>query len=230
MRLNIIREVFSLKKIFSVASVSFTAFVVWTLLVLLVDVAAIGPRGSVVGISSVNNFFHTLTGVHMELYVITDWLSLIPIAVVFGFAILGLFQWIKRKNMLKVDADILALGVFYILLFACYFLFELVVINYRPTLINGYLEASYPSSTTLLVLCVMPTAMAQFKWRIQNAILRRCTVTLTTIFTVLMVVGRLLSGVHWLSDIIGGVLLSMGLDALYIAACKLLNGSRNVKI
>ncbi len=218
-----------MKKIFSVAVLFLTAFVVWTLLVLSVDVAAIGPRGSVVGLSSVNNFFHTLTGVHMELYIITDWLSLIPIAVVLGFAILGLFQWIKRKNILKVDANILALGVFYILLFSCYFIFEQVVINYRPTLINGYLEVSYPSSTTLLVLCVLPTAMAQFKWRIQNTKLRRCVVTLTVIFTVFIVVGRLLSGVHWLSDIIGGTLLSVGLDSSYIAACKLLNGSRDVR-
>lgn len=208
-----------MKKITIAAIASLTAFVAWTVLVLSVDVAAIGPRGSVVGLSSVNGFFHILTGVHMELYVLTDWLSLVPLFLALGFAMLGLFQWIKRKSIGKVDHSILALGIFYLLLFAFYFAFEQVVINYRPILTNGYLEPSYPSSTTLLVLCVMPTAIVQFNRLIQNTTVRRCVVTVTAVFTAFMVLGRLLAGVHWLSDIIGGVLLSVGLDASYLAVC-----------
>lgn len=215
------REVFLLKKTMYLSIGLIMTFVVWTILVLLVDVAAIGPLGSMVGFSFVNGYFNALTGVHMELYVLTDWLGLVPITVMFGFAMLGLFQWVNRKNIFKVDYNILLLGVFYLVLLGCYFLFEEVVINYRPTLINGYLEVSYPSSTTLLTLCVMPTAAMQLKWRIQNAMFRRCVVTVIVLFTVFMILGRLLSGVHWLSDIIGGGLLGAGLDALYIAVCKL---------
>ena len=135
------------------------AFVLWTVSVCFIDVRAIGPRESSVGFATLNGYVHNLTGVNMTLYVVTDCLGLVPIGVAFGFAVLGLVQWIKRKSLLKVDRSILTLGGFYIVVMAVYILFEIVVINYRPTLINGYLEASYPSSTTMLVMCVMPTAM-----------------------------------------------------------------------
>ena len=191
------------------------AFALWTIAISLIDVQAIGPRESAVGFATLNGFFHNLTGVHMTLYIITDWLGLVPVAVGFGFAALGCVQWIQRRSILKVDGSILILGGFYIVTLAAYLLFEGYVINYRPVLIEGRLEASYPSSTTLLVLCVMPTAMIQLRKRIQNPILRRCVCAVISAFIAFMVVGRLISGVHWLTDIIGGILLSAGLVIIY---------------
>lgn len=191
------------------------AFVLWTVLVRLVDVQAIGPDGSSVGFAALNGYVHALTGVHMTLYTITDWAGLVPIAVALGFAVLGLVQWIKRKRLLLVDRSILALGVFYVIVIAVYLFFEIVVINHRPVLINGYLEASYPSSTTLLVTCVMPTAMLQLRTRIKNRAVRRCVLLAIAVFIALMVIGRLFSGVHWITDIIGGALFSAGAVLIY---------------
>ena len=191
------------------------AFVLWTIAVRFIDVRAIGPDGSSVGFATVNAFFHKLTGVHMSLYTVTDWLGLVPIAVAMGFGLFGLGQWIKRKSLLWVDYSILVLGGFYIVTMAVYILFEVIVINYRPVLIGGYLEVSYPSSTTLLVLCVMPTAIMQFNTRIKNAIIRWCVVILITVFVAFMVIGRLVSGVHWFTDIVGAALLSACLVMLY---------------
>ena len=205
------------KHLFWPAAGFLAAFIFWTLAVCFADVQPIGPQASAVGFASLNHSFHTLTGVHMVLYHITDWLSILPICFSLGFAVLGLVQWIRRRHLLRVDADILILGCFYLVVFAAYAFFESCVINYRPILINGNLEASYPSSTTLLVLCIMPTAGMQLSRRIKN---RRCSRFVTaaiTVFTVFMVIGRLLSGVHWLTDIIGGVLLSAGLCGLYHA-------------
>ena len=193
----------------------FASFILWTLLISIVDVQSIGPRDSAVGFATINGRFHALTGVHMTLYHITDWLGLVPVGFGFGFAILGLVQWIKRKHILKVDYSILVLGGYYIIVLAAYLFFEEYVVNYRPVLINGYLEASYPSSTTLLVLCVMPTANMQINNRIKNYNLRHIVSCAIKVFTAFMVIGRLLSGVHWLSDIIGGILLSAGLVVLY---------------
>ena len=191
------------------------AFILWTAVVSSIDVQAIGPQGSRVGLAAVNGWFHGLTGVHMALYTVTDWLGLVPVAVVMAFAILGLIQWIKRKRFFLVDRSILILGGFYVIVMGAYLLFEELVINYRPVLIGGYLESSYPSSTTQLVLCVMPTAMLQLRSRIRIKWLRSAVLAAIAAFMVFMVIGRAVSGVHWLSDIIGGGLLSAGLVLLY---------------
>ena len=203
------------KKKVCIAVILLSAFVLWTAAVRLVDVQPIGPQGSAVGFATINGWVHDLTGVHMTLYEVTDCLGLVPIGVAMGFALLGLIQWIQRKHIRKVDFSILVLGGFYLLVMAVYALFEVFVINYRPVLINGYLEASYPSSTTMLTLCVMPTAIMQLNTRIKSKILKRCAILGITAFTVFMVIGRFLSGVHWFTDIVGGALLSAGLVMLY---------------
>jgi len=197
------------------------SFLLWTAAIEFVGVQPIGPQESTVGFAMINQFVHNLTGVHMSLYIITDWLGLVPLGFVLGFALLGLIQWITRKRLLKVDCDILILGAFYIVVMAVYLLFEMFVVNYRPVLINGYLEASYPSSTTMLVLCVMPTAAMQFKMRIKNNILKQAFIVLIAAFMAFMVIGRLVSGVHWMTDIIGGALLSAGLVMLYRGVVRL---------
>ena len=203
------------KKKFLIGAGFLAAFVLWTLLASFVDVRAIGPNGSSVGFAALNGYVHERIGVNIPLYTITDWLGLVPICFALGFAVLGLLQWIKRKGLLKVDRSIFTLGGFYIVVMAVYILFEMIVINYRPVLIDGYLEASYPSSTTLLVMCVMPTAMMQLRARIKNDVLRWSVTVVIAVFVFFMVIGRIVSGVHWITDIIGGVLFSTGIVLIY---------------
>ena len=210
-----------IRKSFIVSMCLLAAFVLWTVAICFVDVRAIGPQGSSVGFAGINGFVHNLTGVHWGLYNITDWLGLVPIFVCMGFGILGLIQWIKRKSIRKVDYDIFVLGGFYIVTIAAYLFFESIVINYRPVLINGYLEASYPSSTTLLVMCVMPTSVMQFNSRIKSKVLRNIIAVAIIAFIAFMVIGRLVSGVHWFTDIVGGALLSAGLVTMYYSVSKM---------
>lgn len=198
-----------------VAIAMLVAFALWTIALRLVDVRAIGPDGSCVGFASINAFVHKVTGVHMTLYHITDWLGLVPIFMAMGFAVLGLVQWIKRKTFSKVDYSLWILGGFYLTVMALYGFFETVTVNYRPVLISGILETSYPSSTTLLVMCVMPTAAMQFHSRIKNTALKKWLAYFIAAFLLFMVAGRLISGVHWFTDIVGGGLLSTGLVMLY---------------
>lgn len=190
-------------------------FLLWTALLQVVDVQPIGPMGTEVGLAAVNGWFHRLTGIHMTLYTITDWLGLVPIGVCLLFGTKGLMQLAKKRSLRKVDVDILLLGVYYMLVILGYLLFEMLPLNYRPVLIDGRLEASYPSSTTLLVVSVMPTLLWQADRRLKNARVKRTIHILTVGFSVLMVLGRLLSGVHWLSDIVGAILLSAGLFCIY---------------
>ena len=195
-------------------------FILWTWLVRTVDVRPVGPRGSEVGFAALNLWVHERTGVHMWLYHVTDWLGLVPLFVCVTFGGLGAAQLFRRRSLLRVDADLLALGVYYVLVIGCYLAFEMYPVNYRPILIGGVAETSYPSSTTLLVLCVMPTLVLQTNRRVQNPALKRWVRLVSVAFSLLMVVGRLLSGVHWLTDIVGGVLLSAGLFCLYRAGVQ----------
>ena len=193
------------------------AFGLWTLLIQTVDVRAAGPEGTTIGLAAFNVWVHALTGVHMALYTITDWLGLVPICICCCFGVLGLVQLIRRRSLRRVDPDLLLLGAYYLVVIAGYLIFEMIPINYRPVLIDGRLEASYPSSTTLLVLSVMPTLRFQADRRIKRSALRKAAAAAAAGFSAFMVIGRLASGVHWATDIIASVLLSGGLFLLYRA-------------
>ena len=206
------------KKYLITAVLLLAAFVLWTAAVCIVDLQPIGPEASVVGFATLNGFVHNLTGVHMALYDLTDLLSIIPLMIVLFFGLIGFIQLVKRKSLLKVDFDILVLGGFYIVVIGAFLLFEVLDINYRPVLIKGVLEASYPSSTTMLALCVLPTAMLQLRTRCKKSLIVQI---LLAAFTVFMVVARLISGVHWFTDIVGGILLSGGLVMLYLTFSNL---------
>ena len=154
------------------------------------DVKPEGIEGTDIGFSTINVWFHNLTGVHMKIYTITDWLGLVAVFVCMGFGLLGLCQWIKRRKLLKVDFDIRMLGAFYVIVILEYLIFEMIPINYRPIFIDGRMEASYPSSTTLLVISVMPTLIFELKRRMKKGLVRKMFIFVTASFSLFMVIGR----------------------------------------
>ena len=212
----------TVKKNFTKGTVFIFAFVIWTMLIQIIDVQPLGQNGTSIGFTKVNCLFHKLTGVHMGIYTVTDWLGLVPIFICLIFAGIGLVQLIQRKSLFKVDSDIIVLGIYYIIVIFFYLFFEMIPINYRPVLIDGFLEASYPSSTTLLVLSVMPTLIFQAKRRVSNGIALKCICACSILFSLFMVAGRTVAGVHWLTDIVGSILLSTGLYLIYKAIVLLI--------
>lgn len=216
------------KKEFIIGVAGIAAFILWTLLIQVVEEKPVGVNGTEIGFATINTWFHSVTGVDMTLYNITDWLGLVPVFICIAFGCIGFIQLIKRKSLLKVDFDIIALGIYYVIVISGYLIFEMIPINYRPVLINGFMEASYPSSTTLLVLSVMPTLAFETEKRIKNKALKRIITIITVMFTIFMVVGRLISGVHWLTDIIGSIFLSMGLFYIY-KGTVLWNSAKNCR-
>ena len=209
------------KKSLLMGSISLAMFAVWTVLILTVDVQPLGQNGTSIGFATFNCWFHHFTGVNMAIYTITDWMGLVPVVICLIFAGIGLVQLIKRRSIFRVDADIMILGVYFVIVFLAYAIFEIIPINYRPILIEGRMEASYPSSTTLLVLSVMPALVEQIKRRLSGIRVKQIITIAAIAFSVFMVTGRLISGVHWFTDIVGGELLSVGLYMLYKAAVML---------
>lgn len=205
-----------------VGTICLITFYIWTLLVVFVDVKYAGVNDTKIGLSTFNLWVFHHIGTNIVLYVITDWLGLVPITICLIFAVVGLVELIKRKGLFKVDKDIILLGIYYVVVIILYLLFEMVVINYRPILIDGYMESSYPSSTTLLVLSVMPTLSFETNRRIKNKWIRYFINLFTVSFSLFMVTGRLISGVHWISDIIGSIILSSGLFTFYLLVLTLI--------
>ena len=203
------------RKDFAVGATLLATFALWTALVQLVDVQPVGQNGTDIGFAAFNTWFHELTGVHMGLYAVTDWLGLVPVAVCLGFGALGAAQLFRCRNLLEVDPDLLLLGVHYVVVAVAYLAFEMFPVNYRPIPIDGVMEASYPSSTTLLVLGVMPTLAYQIARRSKSIQAKVAVIAFVAAFSALMVAGRLVSGVHWATDIVGSILLAASLFAMY---------------
>lgn len=209
------------KQVLFLGGIFIIAFAIWTALIQMVDVQPLGQNATNIGFATFNCWFHHFTGVNMAIYTITDWMGLVPVVICLIFAGIGLVQLIKRRSLFRVDADIMILGVYFVIVFLAYAIFEMIPINYRPILIEGIMEASYPSSTTLLVLSVMPVLIEQIQRRLSGIGVKRIITIAAIAFSVFMVTGRLISGVHWFTDIVGGVLLSAGLFKLYKAAVML---------
>ena len=215
------------KKLMYMGLVLILCFVIWTVLIQIVDVRPVGLNGENIGFSALNCWFHNLTGVNMVIYHITDWLGIVPVLCCMIFGGIGLLQLIRMRSLFDVDTDIILLGVYYVIVIFCYILFEAIPINHRPILIDGISEASYPSSTTLLTLSVMPTVVYQTHCRIKNVIVRRIVTISALSFSLFMVIGRTVAGVHWLTDIVGSVLLGSGLYLLYRSGAIMLDRKRS---
>ena len=204
---------------FLIIGISGALFALLIVLLRCVDGEAIGAAGTSVGLSHMNRFVFELTGVNMVWYNITDWLGLAAIFAAFLFAATGLVQVIKRRSILKVDKEILALGGLYILVIGIYVLFENVIVNYRPIIMPGCSnpEASFPSSHTMLVCVIMGSTIIIIGKYIKKKSLCMVIRGICAAIIAVTVVGRLISGVHWFTDILGGLLISTFLLALYFA-------------
>ena len=202
---------------FSIAGVSGILFVILIVLLKTVDVAPIGPEGTSIGLSQINKAVNESLGVSDLWYKITKVMEIVADLTVLIFGLIGVTQLVKRKSLLKVDKDILALGGLYVVTAAMYALFEVMIINYRPIIMEGdeHVEASFPSSHTMLICVIMGSAIMLMSKYIKNEKLRVILSILCVAVMVVMAAGRLLAGVHWLTDITGGVLISITLLAAF---------------
>ena len=207
---------------FFISTILILLAVVFTILVKVVDVGSVGVNGTNIGFSTLNKFIFDKIGVNMMWYYITDWLGLIPIFIALVYALMGLVQLLKRRSLFKADKDIMVLGLFYIIVIFIYIFFEKVIVNYRPILIDDLLEASYPSSHTLMTLCLCGSSIIFNKRNFSNFFSKIINI-LSVFIIVVTVIGRLLSGVHWFTDIVGGILIASALLMCFYSVLEYLN-------
>lgn len=196
------------KKEIIISVMLFLSFIIFTILVKTIDVKTIGPNSTSVGFSTLNGFMLNKIGVNMVFYQITEVLGLIPILMAALYGIKGIIQLVKRKSLFKVDSEIIILGIFYVITIIIYLFFEKFIVNYRPVLMDGKLEASYPSSHTMISIFISLSAIIVNRYLIKNSDINKKINIFILIIMFAIVVGRTISGVHWFSDILGGLLIS----------------------
>lgn len=213
------------KKLYIITAILLIVSIAYIILVKTVDVQSIGPVNpetgikSEVGFATVNNSFKELVGESDTWYKITKYSGYVALLLAAGYGVYGFLQLLKNKSIFKVDKRILALGAFYVVVIAIYVLFEIFIVNYRPVLEeSGELEASFPSSHTVLAICVCGSSMMVSKYFVKNKKVKFVMDAFAGILLVVTLGGRLISGVHWLSDIIGGIIISACLLTAFSAA------------
>ena len=202
------------KRNFIISILLLISSIIFIVLLKNIDIKCDAVNNSCIGFSTINQFIFNKIGVNMTWYVITDWLGIIPILMSMVYAIIGLKQLIKRKSIRKIDKEIIILGIFYIVVILIYILFEKYIINYRPILMNGFLEASFPSSHTLMTICLCGSSIIINNRLFKNKFTKIVNV-ISLFIIIITIIGRLISGVHWFTDIIGGILISSFLLMLF---------------
>lgn len=213
-----------MKKKFITSAVCFGLFLLLIVLLKTVDVAAVGPEGTAIGLSKLNVAVHDLFGENLGWYKVTNILGYLAILIALCFAAIGGLQLIRRRSVLKVDKEILLLGCLYVVTVILYILFEKVIVNYRPLLLpdGEGIEASFPSSHTVLSCVILGSGLFLLKrYTKKNRTVRLALTVVFAVMLALIVAGRLISGVHWFTDIVGGLLLSAALLNAYEGLLKL---------
>ncbi len=195
-------------------------FVLFTILVKTVDVKPVGPQESLIGFSAVNIAVFNFFGQNSICYNITELIGYVALLTALFFGIYVFMQLCRRKSLIKVDFDIIFIAVLYVVTALAYIFFEIMIVNYRPVLVGGLLEASYPSSHTMLVVTILGSASMLVDRRVKNAHIKRGLKVIFSILIIATVIGRVASGFHWVTDVIGAVLLSAFLLMIYYSAVK----------
>ena len=192
-----------------------------TVSLLFIDKKAVGPGGSEVGFATLNSSVFEKVGVSKTWDKVTDIALAAVIASGAVFAIYGLIQWIKNKKFSKIDWDIRMLGVVYAIMAVLYVLFEkLLVVNYRPVLENGVLEASFPSTHTMIAVTVGLTVALTLGKYVKNKAASRILAGVLIVMVLVIAAGRILAGMHWTTDVLGGLLYGATLVSLYTSLRK----------
>lgn len=214
------------KNSFAISLVLFILFGILTWALVNIDVQAIGPESSTIGLASINKIVDDWIGTSEFWYKTTEVFGYLGILTAVGFALIGFGQLISRKSLFKIDSSIIILGIFYILVIGIYILFEKVIINYRPVIIDGELAASFPSTHTMMILSIMGMGIIQFRRMIGDRVKLKIVNTLSIIIILVTIVGRMLSGVHWFTDILGGILISLALVFLFYSVTDIFERKR----
>ena len=185
--------------------------IIFTVLVKVIDKGSIGPDNTIVGFQAINDYIKNMFPFNETLYKITKYAGFIPLAFALYYAYIGFMQLLKKKSLKKVVSKIYLIAGFYVVVLVLYVLFDKIAINYRPVIIDKELEPSYPSTHVLLAMCFCLSSVIMSKYYMKKDSIRKVVNIGTWLLMLFIVIGRMICGCHWFTDIIGGILISLAL-------------------
>ena len=158
---------------------------------------------------------------------ITDILLIGVLALVAVLAVCGLVQLIKRRSLKAVDAELTAMIPSLALVAVIYYVFEKVwILNYRPVLVNGLAEPSFPSTHALITTTVLGMLVFALPKYIKSRKLRVLIDVALIAVILVMAFGRVASGMHWATDALAGVIFGFDLALVYGGVLKMMKERR----
>ena len=183
----------------------------------LVDVKPIGPQETRVGYATLNKAVFDKVGTSSLWLDVTKYMGYGCLAVAGLFTVLAVIQLIRRWSLSAVDRHFKGVIVLYLAVLVVEALFRYLVINRRPVLLPGETvpAPSFPSTHTMIACVAMGSAVMMIDYYVENSLAQALLQFFCILCMIILVGGRLLAGVHWLTDIIGGILISLVLLTTY---------------
>lgn len=203
------------KKWFLAALILTAVFVVLTITVKYVDQKNIGSQ--VIGWATINLWWRDIIGVRNFWQIASHIFAAITLIILVMFLVWQAIALLRRKSFRTMPRHWWFFDLTLIALALCYIVFQIMVINFRPLLIDGVAELSYPSSHVLLLATLWPVFILTLSREVKSRPWLRVASVIGIIVMTVGIIARLLSGYHWFTDIIGGIMLGAVLTCWYQA-------------
>lgn len=187
------------------------------MILLNADKAVIAESGKEVGLSSINNLVKYSYKENLDL--MTDLLFYVTFTVVVFEGCLGIIQLVTRKSLFKVDKEIIIFGISLVVMVVLWLVFDhLLKINVRPIDAN---EGSFPSTHVMMATFLALASHAFICMKYETRLPKYLSLVLAIIIISTITFGRVACGMHYITDVTGG--LFMGL-ALYFITFGIIKG------
>lgn len=197
------------KRYLIISCASLLLFLLFLIMLYTVDVKNIGAGVTKVGLCFINN--HSFMASNASMWdKISDVCMYLGIGVIGALFILGVVQLIQRKNILKVDKEILVFGCLVVLMIIIWLFFDKVlIVNNRPILVDGKVECSFPSTHIMITSFALLSGSYYLFKKINKKHLTIIMYVASAIIVTICFLGRVLSGMHFLTDAVCGLLMGL---------------------
>lgn len=191
--------------LYTILGASFLFLFILLIILLCFDKAVIAENGYEVGLSHINNLVNYSYKENVDL--MSDLIFYVTfIVVIYAFSI-GLYQLIKKKSLYKVDKSIIIFGIALVIAIIVWLLFDKVIeLNIRPT---HKIEGSFPSTHVMLATFFALSCHGFLCLRDQDKLIKYSSLVLAIIIIVIVTITRVIAGVHYITDVCGGLFIGL---------------------